>query len=468
MMRKMRFLLKFVLYLLLLALVVGGGAWLWAGRMDGPAMESDNRAHSSDRPVTLDMTVRAPNAAAATVTVALEQGGKSYSVFATEPGDAQPSSANRDAADRLLVMRPIGKRADSRAQSPAPARLVVARRRDPVLYRHPRGGVDGHTRSAGTARAAACHRAVHVSLRQSWRQRIRRLPGDARRRAVRRPRRRQGIPGSRHPASESPAIQRCASRSLRCCTTSRRHPYRCVRPRRGREPGHRRRSTTRVSQGLSKAAASRSTIAFSSGSSRRLHRSSAGRADSDTDDVLAGFSRSTGICARRTISTIARPGEEEPPEMLFMDAFQQLGNSAVRGAIRRQPDLRLQREGNRPAGAPRVRSRRRRPTCPSPPPARHRRPCRRPRHLRQLRHPRPRSGRAVALRAPVLHWRQGGRQSREGPGNRPQRTDRPGGRRSSALHDARGRPTGHAVDWWSAQWMQDRVLRKIAAIRRTP
>ena len=24
------------------------------------------------------------------------------------------------------------------------------------------------------------------------------------------------------------------------------------------------------------------------------------------------------------------------------------------------------------------------------------------------------------------------------------------------------------VDWWSAQWMQDRVLRKIAAVRGTP
>ena len=132
MMRRMRVLLKFVLYLLLLALVVGGAAWFWAGRMDGPAIEIRQPGAYIGQASTLDMTVRAPNAAAATVTVALEQGGKSFSVYATEPGDAQPSSANREAADRLLVMRPIGKRAIPELKS-GPARLVV-RAAHPVLY----------------------------------------------------------------------------------------------------------------------------------------------------------------------------------------------------------------------------------------------------------------------------------------------------------------------------------------------
>ena len=132
MMRRMRVLLKFVLYLLLLALVVGGAAWFWAGRMDGPVIEVRQPGAFIGQASTLDMTVRAPNAAAATVTVALEQGGKSYSVFATEPGGTQPSSANREAADRLLVMRPIGKRAIPELKS-GPARLVV-RAAHPVLY----------------------------------------------------------------------------------------------------------------------------------------------------------------------------------------------------------------------------------------------------------------------------------------------------------------------------------------------
>jgi hypothetical protein len=35
----MRFLLRSLLYLVLLALIVGGAAWFWAGRMAGPTIE---------------------------------------------------------------------------------------------------------------------------------------------------------------------------------------------------------------------------------------------------------------------------------------------------------------------------------------------------------------------------------------------------------------------------------------------
>ena len=65
------------------------------------------------------------------------------------------------------------------------------------------------------------------------------------------------------------------------------------------------------------------------------------------------------------------------------------------------------------------------------------------RHLRQLRHRRSRHGRAVALRAPVVDRREGGRHaSSKGAGARPQRHDRAGRRRPPALHDAGGRRAG--------------------------
>ena len=130
-MRRMRGLLKFFVYLILLALVVCAGAWFWAGRMAGPAIDVRQPGKFIGQASTLDMTVTAPSASATTVNVVLEQGGKSYPVFATDPS-SPPASGGGEAADRLLVMRPIGKRAVPELKS-GPARLVIRATR-PVLY----------------------------------------------------------------------------------------------------------------------------------------------------------------------------------------------------------------------------------------------------------------------------------------------------------------------------------------------
>lgn len=130
-MRRMRGVLRFFFYLILLALVVGIGAWFWAGRMEGPTIEVRQPGAFIGQASTLDMTVRTPNASAATVTVVLEQGGNSYPVFASDPG-SPPANGGGDAADRLLVMRPLGNRAVPELTS-GPARLVIRAAR-PVLY----------------------------------------------------------------------------------------------------------------------------------------------------------------------------------------------------------------------------------------------------------------------------------------------------------------------------------------------
>ena len=104
----MRVLLKFLFYLILLALVVAGGAWVWAGRMAGPVIEVRQPGGFIGQASTLEMAVRTPNATSTTVNVVLEQGGKSYPVFASEPAQPPADGAKSEAADRLLVMRPIG------------------------------------------------------------------------------------------------------------------------------------------------------------------------------------------------------------------------------------------------------------------------------------------------------------------------------------------------------------------------
>ena len=132
-MREMRGLLKFLSYLILLALVVAAGAWFWAGRMDGPAIDIRQPGKFIGQASSLEMSVQAPGGTFSRLDVAVEQGGKTYQVFALNPAEsAARESIRRDAADRLLVVRPIGKRAVPELKS-GPARIVVHAAR-PVLY----------------------------------------------------------------------------------------------------------------------------------------------------------------------------------------------------------------------------------------------------------------------------------------------------------------------------------------------
>ena len=130
-MQKMRGLLKFLFSLLLIALIGVAGAWFWAGRMDGPTIEIRQPGKFIGQTSSLEMMVQAPGGTFSRLDVAVEQDGKTHPVFALN-SDSAASDSRRDAADRLLVMRPIGKRAIPDLKSGS-ARIVVHAAR-PVLY----------------------------------------------------------------------------------------------------------------------------------------------------------------------------------------------------------------------------------------------------------------------------------------------------------------------------------------------
>jgi murein DD-endopeptidase MepM/ murein hydrolase activator NlpD len=121
---------KFLAFLILLAVICGGVAWIWAGRQPGPTVEFRQPDRFVGQSSTLELMVQAPQGQFSQLEVAIEQGGKSYPVFSIE----QPTEATtkQDAADRLYVMRPIGKSAIPALQQ-GPARIVVRTAR-PVLY----------------------------------------------------------------------------------------------------------------------------------------------------------------------------------------------------------------------------------------------------------------------------------------------------------------------------------------------
>jgi murein DD-endopeptidase MepM/ murein hydrolase activator NlpD len=130
----MRAFLKFILLLLVIAGVAAGIAWFWAGRQPGPAIDVRQPGKFIGQASTLEMTVDAPEGLFSRVDVVVEQNGKTFPVFSSDSQDAAASTdgVKRDSANRLYVMRPIGKRAIPELQS-GTAR-VVARATRPVLY----------------------------------------------------------------------------------------------------------------------------------------------------------------------------------------------------------------------------------------------------------------------------------------------------------------------------------------------
>jgi murein DD-endopeptidase MepM/ murein hydrolase activator NlpD len=126
----MRALLKFLLILLVLAAVVVGGAWLWAGRMEGPTIELRQPGQFIGQATPLELVIEAPGGQFSRVEVAVEQNGQTHEVFTLD----QPSegSVRQESADRLFVMRQVGKRDVPELQE-GPARIVVRAAR-PVVY----------------------------------------------------------------------------------------------------------------------------------------------------------------------------------------------------------------------------------------------------------------------------------------------------------------------------------------------
>jgi len=124
----MRVLLKLVFFLLVLAVIVGGGAWLWAGRMPGPTLELKQPEKFVGTGTTLELRAESPDGQFSRLDVTVEQNGKSWPVYTLEQ---QPAAAG-DPAKQIFVMRPIGKRAIPELQNGA-ARITVQAAR-PVVY----------------------------------------------------------------------------------------------------------------------------------------------------------------------------------------------------------------------------------------------------------------------------------------------------------------------------------------------
>jgi murein DD-endopeptidase MepM/ murein hydrolase activator NlpD len=125
----MRAFMRFIAFLLVLAVIVGGVAWYWAGRSAGPTITIRQPGQFIGQNSSLEMNVEAPEGKFTAVDVTVEQAGKTFPVFTLNQPEGD---IKQESAERLYIMRPVGKRALADLQS-GPARIVVHASR-PVLF----------------------------------------------------------------------------------------------------------------------------------------------------------------------------------------------------------------------------------------------------------------------------------------------------------------------------------------------
>jgi len=129
----MRALLKFLLIIVVLAAVGFGGAWWWAGRMSGPSITLKQPDRFVGNASSLDLTLEAPGGRFSRVNVTLSQNGVNHDVYTLEPqAKTAGTDAKKEAADKLYVLKPIGRKAIPDLRT-GPAKITVRAAR-PVLY----------------------------------------------------------------------------------------------------------------------------------------------------------------------------------------------------------------------------------------------------------------------------------------------------------------------------------------------
>ncbi len=121
---------RFLGFLVIAALLAGAAAWMWAGRQAGPEITIRQPEKFIGQATSLELSVEAPGGQFSRIDVTIEQNGRALPVFTME----QPAQGEmkQETAERIYVMRPIGKRAIPELQA-GDARIVVRAAR-PVLY----------------------------------------------------------------------------------------------------------------------------------------------------------------------------------------------------------------------------------------------------------------------------------------------------------------------------------------------
>ena len=117
--------------LLIVGAAVLGGAYLYAGTLPGPSIEIRSPEKYVGQNTQLEFSVDTPRGEFTAVDAVLEQEGQSTTLFSTDPAQ-QPAGEIKQEAEKMYIIRPIGRQAIATLKQ-GPARVTVTAFR-PVFY----------------------------------------------------------------------------------------------------------------------------------------------------------------------------------------------------------------------------------------------------------------------------------------------------------------------------------------------
>jgi hypothetical protein len=132
MIAKMRFLMRALFFLVVLGGLAYGAAYLYAGTLPGPVVELRSPDQYVGQNTQLECSVETPDGAFSSIEAVLEQEGNATTVFTTDPTAQPAGEMKQDSANRIFVIRPIGKQALPNLEA-GPARVTVTASQ-PVFY----------------------------------------------------------------------------------------------------------------------------------------------------------------------------------------------------------------------------------------------------------------------------------------------------------------------------------------------
>jgi ATP-dependent helicase HrpB len=128
----MRFLVRALLLLVVLAALAGGVGWILAGREAGPTIVITSPDGFIGLSAALEMTVATPTGQLSRVEAVLEQNGQQIPVYSREGSPDAPEGGEAGTPTSLAISQPLGKKAQPTLVS-GQARLVVTAVR-PVFF----------------------------------------------------------------------------------------------------------------------------------------------------------------------------------------------------------------------------------------------------------------------------------------------------------------------------------------------
>jgi murein DD-endopeptidase MepM/ murein hydrolase activator NlpD len=128
----MRFLTRALLFLLVAAALAYGAAYYYAGTLPGPVVAVRAPDKYVGQNTQLEFSVETPGGTFSSIEAVLEQEGQATTVFTTDPSAQPAGEMKQDSANRIFVIRPIGKQALPNLKA-GPARVTVTASQ-PVFY----------------------------------------------------------------------------------------------------------------------------------------------------------------------------------------------------------------------------------------------------------------------------------------------------------------------------------------------